>query len=130
MECRNHPSVSAQDRCSGCAEAFCYDCLVSIHGQLYCGSCKMMTVKGPPAPRDGDIPCETAGKALTYAIIGIFCFGFILGPMAIAKAVEAKREIAEDPDLCGLAKANVALLLGIAVLIFWVLGMISRFKDA
>ena len=87
-----------------------------------------MAVQGAPQVADGNMTCEEAGKALTYAIIGIFCFGIIFGPMAISKAVEARRLIREDPRLMGLAKANVALILGTLVLILWVLGMIARAK--
>jgi len=118
--------MEALDRCTGCAETFCGYCLVEIHGQKYCSACKMMAVKGGPPPEEGNVPCETAGKALTYAIIGIFCLGFVFGPMAVAKAVEARKEISADPRMAGLAKANTALLLGVAVLVLWVLGMIAR----
>src|SRR5436853_226645 len=75
-----------------------------------------------------NMACEEAGKALTYAIIGIFCFGFVFGSMAISKGLEARRLIREDPRLTGEAKANVALILGTMVLILWVLGMIGRAK--
>ena len=128
MQCRNHDAVAAVERCAGCAESFCQHCLVEVLGQKYCASCKVMAVKGPPPVKEGNLPCEAAGKALTYSIIGIFCFGIVLGPMAVAKAIEARKEIRDDPDLAGLAKANVGLLLGIAVLVFWVLGMMSRFQ--
>jgi hypothetical protein len=130
MYCKNHPETAAEERCTGCAELFCGDCLVEVLGQKYCGSCKVMAVKGPPPMEEGNEPCEAAGKALTYSIIGIFCFGIIFGPMAISKAIEAKREIRDNPRVAGLAKANVGLLLGIAVLILWVVGMISRLKGS
>ena len=128
MHCKNHPEVAAEERCTGCAELFCGDCLVEVLGQKYCSSCKIMAVKGPPPVKEGDEPCEAAGKALTYSIIGIFCFGFIFGALAIQKAIEARRQIHADPRLAGLAKANVGLLMGITVLIFWVLGMIAKVK--
>lgn len=78
---------------------------------------------------EGNLPCEAAGKALTYSIIGFFCFGIVLGPMAIAKAVEARRQIHEEPSLGGLAKANVGMMLGIMVFFFWAIGMIMKFKQ-
>ena len=128
MNCRNHEGVAAEDRCAGCAEAFCSHCLVQVAGRKYCGACKVMAVQGPPQVIDGNMVCEEAGKALTFAIIGIFCFGIVFGPMAIRKAVQARKLIRDDPRLTGLAKANVALILGIMVLILWVLGMIARGK--
>lgn len=87
-----------------------------------------MAVKGPPPVEEGDEPCEAAGKALAYSLFGIFCFGIVLGPIAIAKAIEAKRQIRDNPRLAGLAKANVGLLMGVTVTILWVLGMYSRVK--
>ncbi|MFO1512093.1 MAG: DUF4190 domain-containing protein [Verrucomicrobiota bacterium] len=128
MNCKNHPETAAEERCSGCAELFCGECLVEVLGQKYCGSCKVMTVKGPPPIEEGNEPCEAASKALTYSIVGIFCFGIVLGPMAIAKAIEAKKQIRDDPRLAGLVKANIGLLLGITVLALWVLGMIEKMK--
>lgn len=128
MECRNHSGVPAAERCTGCAEGFCNECLVEVAGQKYCASCKVMAVKGPPPVQEGDKPCETAGKALTYSILAFFCFGIIFGPIAVSKAVEAKKEIRQNPELAGLAKANVAMLLGIAAVFFWIINAYDRFS--
>jgi hypothetical protein len=103
--------------------------LVEVLGQKYCVSCKVMAVKGPPPIKEGDETCEAAGKALTYSLIGIFCFGIILGPIAVVKAVEARKEIQANPRLAGLAKANVGMLLGITEVLLWILGMIARVKN-
>ena len=48
MQCKNHPEATAVDRCVGCAEPFCANCLVELHGQKYCGSCKVMAVQTQP----------------------------------------------------------------------------------
>ena len=45
--CRNQPSVPAVDRCAGCAEPFCANCLVDMNGRKYCGSCKVMALQTP-----------------------------------------------------------------------------------
>lgn len=130
MECKNHPSVAAVDRCTGCAEAFCPDCLVEMHGQKYCGSCKVMALKGQPVlAEEATIPCKEASEALTYAIIGLFCFGFILGPMAISKASKARKMIEMNPRLTGSGKATAATIIGVVALVFWVLGLIGRFSQ-
>jgi len=132
MDCKNHPGVDAVDRCAGCAEAFCSDCLVTIHGQQYCGECKVMAARGepPPVPEEQQRECEEASSALRYAIIGIFCFGIILEPIAISKALTAKRMIEADPRLSGIGKANAALWIGTIVLIFWGLGILARISQA
>ena len=126
IQCKNHPSVQATDRCAGCAETFCPNCLIAIGGQMYCGSCKVLAVSGRPIVEQATIPCALADEALKYALIGILCFGIILGPMAIVKALKAKKEIAADPMLTGEGKANAALIIGIIVLVFWVLGLVTR----
>ena len=92
MQCRNHPSVEAIDRCTGCAEPFCGDCLINIGGKRYCGSCKVLAIQGQPAiVEEATIPCKEADEALKYALIGIICFGIVLEPVAISKALKAKK---------------------------------------
>jgi hypothetical protein len=128
MQCRNHAQVEAVDRCAGCAEAFCADCLVEIQGKKYCGPCKVMVLAGQvPLPPDSEtLPCKEADEALKYAIIGIFCFGIILEPMAISKALKAKKMIEADPRLMGSGKVTAALWIGWIALVLWVLGLLSR----
>ncbi len=71
-------------------------------------------------------PCKEADEALKYAIISLFCFGIILGPMAISKASKAKRMIEDDPRLTGSGKATAAIVIGIVAVVLWVLGLILR----
>jgi hypothetical protein len=127
MQCKNHPEVVAVDRCAGCAEPFCGDCLVEIQGQKYCGACKTMALRGgPPVLEEASIPCKEANDALTYSIIGVFCFGIILEPIAISKALKAKKMIGMNPHLTGSGKATAALIIGIVGLVLWILGMVTR----
>src|SRR5580698_6726460 len=68
MECKNHPSIPAIDRCAGCAEPFCGDCLITIGGKKYCGACKVLAVQGQPViVEEATIPCKEADEALKYA---------------------------------------------------------------
>lgn len=71
-------------------------------------------------------PCQEAGEALKYAILSLFCFGFILGPVAISKAFKARKEINEDPSLTGWGKTNAAIFIGIIALVFWLYTMLHR----
>jgi hypothetical protein len=89
-----------------------------------------MAIKGQPVIEAAAIPCKEADEALKYAIIGIFCFGIILEPIAISKAMKAKKMIELNPQLTGSGKATAALIIGIVGLILWVLGMIARFSQA
>ncbi|MEJ0090912.1 MAG: DUF4190 domain-containing protein [Limisphaerales bacterium] len=131
MQCKNHPEVAAADRCAGCAEPFCPDCLVEIQGQKYCGSCKSMALRGSPIiAEEATIPCKEAGEALTYSIVGLFCFGIILGPIAISKALKAKKMMALNPRLTGSGKATAGLIIGIIALVLWVLSILVRVTAA
>lgn len=128
-DCRNHPGTPGVERCAGCAELFCDNCLVTMNGQRYCGSCKVLALEGRPLAEAATMPCPEAGEALKYAIIGIFCFGIILEPIAISKALKAKKMIALNPRLTGSGKATAALVIAIIGLILWILGLIARFSE-
>ncbi|HTS79035.1 MAG TPA: hypothetical protein VMH40_00425 [Myxococcaceae bacterium] len=73
-------------------------------------------------------PCVQADEALKYALVGIICVGFILEPMAISKALKARREIRADPTLTGGSKATAALVIASVALFLWVVGMVARFS--
>jgi hypothetical protein len=64
---------------------------------------------------------------LIYAIVGLFCFGIILEPIAIIKGFKAKKQIAMNPNLSGSGKATAALVIAFIGLGLWVLGLIARF---
>jgi hypothetical protein len=126
MECKNHGGVPAVDRCAGCAEAFCGNCLVEVAGQKYCGSCKVIPIQGKTIVLDGSTtPCKEANEALIFAIISLFCFGFVFGVVAINKAIKARREIDADPSLTGWGKANAAIFVGSLGFLFWIYRIIS-----
>jgi hypothetical protein len=66
--------------------------------------------------------------ALILSIVGLFCFGFILGFLAYRKANEALETI----DLYGVAQdkrsiAMTAKILSIVDIVGWVAALIARF---
>lgn len=83
---------------------------------------------GAPIVEEATIPCKEANEALTYSIVGIFCFGIILEPIAISKALKARKMMQLNPRLSGSGKATAALIIGIVALVLWVIGMIGRFS--
>ena len=93
--------MSADTRCVGCAEAFCFNCLVDIKGQKYCGSCKVMALEGrKPGYQLATKLCSEARDALILAIVGSFCcFGIVFAVAAIVKAETAKKTIAANPQI-------------------------------
>ncbi len=76
------------------------------------------------------IPNKLAGEALTMAIIGIFCFGFILGPIAIYKGSKAKTEMDEDPRQSGRGKATAAQIIGGIILLLNLVSILSIVAEA
>jgi hypothetical protein len=66
--------------------------------------------------------------ALILACIGLFCFGFILGYLALRKANEALEtiqiyEVAQDKK----SLAMTAKVLAIVDIVAWIIGLILRF---
>jgi len=88
-------------------------------GQVLDQSLKATLEAGQPK---GEV--KEANDALIYSIIGIFCFGIILGPIAISKASKALNIIKADPGYTGKGKATAGLVIGIIDLVFWLFGLI------
>jgi hypothetical protein len=118
--CRNHPQSNASDRCTGCAEPFCPNCLVEISGRRYCASCKVMAVEVNPAlfEHGPTLSSQDARSALICAYVafgGLFCikYGLILGPVAIVLAIKAKTALRRNPQMKGDGMATAGLVMGI-----------------
>ena len=73
-------------------------------------------------------PDVEAGKALTYAIVGFFCLGIILGPIAISMASKGLSTLDQYPhaDQSQRGTLNTARVIGIVVTVLSVLGCIIR----
>ena len=102
-------------------EMVCPTCGDIVSGS-YCFRCRNLTPAG-----DYTGPKEThpeAKEALKYAIIGIFCVGMILGPMAIVKGTSAKKAIAMDPRYEGEGMATAAQIIGGIVTLLYVVNLL------
>ena len=88
-----------------------------------------MALRGgvPEIAEEASIPCKEADEALKYALVGIVCFGIVLEPVAISKALKAKQMIAMNPRLTGSGKVTAVLIIAPVMLLLWVIGMFSRF---
>jgi hypothetical protein len=93
-------------------------------GQILDQDLKTTLAAGQPK---GEI--KEANDALIYSIIGIFCFGIILGPIAISKASKALNTIKADPGYTGKGKATAGLVIGIIDVVFWLLALIFRLSQ-
>lgn len=98
--------------------------LIAANSQI-CISCKAITSPDGIYHGPKTTP-KAATNALISAIIGLFICGVILGPLAISKANEAKREIQADPSLQGEGMATFALVLGVIDIIVWALVLMTR----
>lgn len=86
----------------------------------YCGRDQRVTIQ----QQDADISkaSSDASSALTLAIIGIFCFGIILEPLALIKASSAKKVL--QPSDPGYGNATAAQIIGWIAVGMWVLSII------
>ena len=70
---------------------------------------------------------DDARTALIFAIIGVFCFGFIFGFLAFRRANQAI-EIIDHYDVAkdkrGIAMG--AKILGIVDIVLWAIGLLAR----
>jgi hypothetical protein len=129
MVCKNHPNVPATVHCAGCAEPFCENCSLELNGQTYCGSCKVLALGNRQLAVESRMQMSTEAKsAMTSALIGMFCFGFILGPVAIGKAWGARKAIAADPSMLGWGRTTATIVIAIIVTALSVWGLINRFS--
>lgn len=125
-ECSQHAGARAVANCTGCAEPFCGNCLVTIRGKSYCAGCKSMAVSPDAGPK---LMCHEANEALKYALVGIICFGIILEPVAISKALKARKMIAANPRLDGGGRATAALIIASIVLVLNIIGLAIRVSN-
>lgn len=86
-----------------------------------------MALKGQPVVgEEPTVPCKEANEALTYAIVGIFCCGIVLEPIALIKAANARKMINLNPKLQGSGKVLAAQIIASIGLVLWILGMVVR----
>lgn len=90
-------------------------------GATTCQQCQqpLAQVAAPFAASNAKIQAAKSAKgALTTAIIGFFCFGIILGPIAISQARKAKAVLTQGDD--GYGNAQAAEIIGWIVLALYV----------
>ncbi|UCH95799.1 MAG: DUF4190 domain-containing protein [Candidatus Aminicenantes bacterium] len=72
---------------------------------------------------------KEAKDSLTYAIVGIFCFGIILGPVAVFKGIKALNMIQEEPRYEGKGKATAGIIIGGIVTLLYIVGILVRLSE-
>jgi hypothetical protein len=94
----------------------------------YCGQILDQELKVALESSEPKGELKEANDALIYSIIGLFCFGVILGPIAISKGSKALNIIKNEPGYSGKGKATAGVVIGIIDLVGWLLGLIIRFS--
>jgi hypothetical protein len=78
----------------------------------------------PPLYGEGS---KIASRAFTLSIVGIFLFGIILEPIALAQAFKARRLIRESKvPLQGGGSTIAAIIIASISLVGWVLWLVVR----
>lgn len=94
---------------------------------IYCGSCKALAINGRTLVLESAmLPCKEAHHALVIALISPWILSLILGPIAIFKALAAKKIIESNPQLSGYGKINAAIAISLFGMALWLLRILSR----
>ena len=67
------------------------------------------------------VGAKKAKSALICGIVSLFCFGFVLGIIAIVQGFQARKLLAQSNESTG--NATAAIVLGIIGVIGWVFAM-------
>lgn len=94
MICQNHVDVDeGVSPCTRCGVNFCGDCVVVIHGQPYCATCKSEKLLDVQSGTDrGHLPLATVGRRLAALFIDRLLFGGTGVAVVIAAVFFAKPE--------------------------------------
>jgi hypothetical protein len=129
VPCLNHPDREAVCTCHLGAESFCASCVDSPGAFATCRACRT-SVSASEEP-EATAATVMAKEALTFAIISIFCFGFILAPVALFKAREAKKLAESHPrPSLNMNNAVIAQVIGGIVIAMYSLIFLNAFIKA
>lgn len=89
----------------------------------------MSQIPQPPVSQPTGIPSQTnapgAVASLVLGIVGLFCFGIVLGILAIIYSGKARKAIAANPGVyTGGGMATAGLILGIIDVVGWAIAII------
>ena len=100
-------------------DSICPTCGDVVTG--YCFRCQNAAEIDYTGPKQ---TAPEAKDALKFALIGLICFGFVFGPLAIIRGTQAKKTIAMNPRLEGEGLATAAQIIGGIEVLFYVGGIL------
>jgi hypothetical protein len=93
------------------------------------GSRQPLAYGGPAANVDygnaGRSYASEAQTAMIVAIIGIFCFGIVLGPVGLGLGISARRKMRASGNMQGEGMAIAAIVIGSIIVGLMVLGVVA-----
>jgi hypothetical protein len=92
----------------------------------HCGEYLDKSLKKDEAPVG---PLKEATDSLKYSLIGIFCIGFILGPIAVVKGIKALNMIREEPRYEGKGKAIAGIIIGSLECLLYIFALLARLSE-
>lgn len=119
MICRNHVDVEEGVRlCTRCRVPFCNDCLVAIHGQPFCATCKTEKLLDLQSGTDNTVlPLANLGRRFAAIIIDRMLLGFAIIAMFVLLIILSP--LKGDPDMVGV---------GVFVVIFGLFGAMILYE--
>ncbi len=124
LTCRNHPdTVEGLRYCSRCGQAFCPDCLVTLHGNAYCATCKVEQVR--------DLTSGVDQNALELAGIGrrfgaLFIDQLILSVPVFAGVIAIMAAAFQNPNFNPVWLQPAILLIIVLYVVYEALMLAAR----
>ena len=127
MICRNHVDVEEDVRlCARCGEAFCNDCLVAIHGQPYCATCKTEKLLDVQSGSDNAVlPLATLGRRFAAFFIDRMLFGMTLMALFVLFILVAAQG-KDNEGMVGVGAIGVVIGLYGGLILYEALMLSSR----
>jgi hypothetical protein len=80
----------------------------------------------PPGAMGGPSAAKDAQTAMICSIVGLVCFGIILGPIGLIKGLNAKKKMAATGNFEGQGMATAAIIIGIIDIVFFIIFVAVR----
>ena len=84
---------------------------------------------GYAAPAQDNANSKKATTAFILSLVGLVCFGVILGPLAIIMGIQAQNGMKQTGNYTNKGLAVAAVVIGIIDLVGWAFALFTRFSN-